>query len=342
MGTMSMDSMPMEQMKKESSSKKIQHGEMKEGRATAEPSNMPMHNMHGTLPMQKSSPMTPDKMQGGMSHDGMQHQQMSAMQMQTKEADAQPMAHADDVMEMAPMQGGSAPADARDPNAYSDGYDWGPFPPPHMGDHNFASLMVDKLELLHTNKNTTSAYDLKAWFGRDYDRVVLKAEGNVDKGKLQESRTEVLWGHAIAPYWDTQLGLRYDSGTKPDKGWLAFGVEGLAPYWFDVEATGYLADEGRTALRLAASYDILFTQKFVLKPEIEANFYGKDDAKQAVGSGLSDITAGLRLRYHLRRELAPYVGVEWSSKFGGTADYARLAGERSKETRIVAGIQFWF
>ncbi len=282
----------------------------------------------------------------GMDHNGMQHDKVPAMQnkspaaMTGMQSKSMPTSE-DGEMKMAPMQGGSAPPDARDPNAYADGYEPNGMPP--MGDqHNFGSLLVEKLEAVRTTDNTSAAYDVKAWFGRDYDRAVLKAEGDIDKGKLQDARTEILWGHAIAPYWDTQLGLRYDSGVGPGRGWLAFGVEGLSPYWFDVEATAYVGSDSRTALRLAASYDILFTQKLILTPQIEANFYGKDDAERDIGSGLSDITSGVRLRYEIRRQLAPYIGLEWENKFGGSADYARLAGEKSNEARLVAGVRFWF
>ncbi|MGE5241366.1 MAG: copper resistance protein B [Bacteroidota bacterium] len=242
------------------------------------------------------------------------------------------------------MQGGSAPPDARDPNAYSDGYVFAPMSGSHMmGDeHHFYSLLVDRLERVRTSDNSSASYDLQAWYGRDYDRAVLKAEGERDGGELQHARTELLWGHALAAYWDTQLGVRYDGGAEPSRNWLAFGVQGLAPYWFETEITAYFGEQGRTALRFAAEYELLLTQKLILQPRLEANIFGKRDAERALGSGLSDAAAGVRLRYEIRRELAPYVGIERSGKFGTTADYARDAGEDTHDTRLVAGVRFWF
>lgn len=248
------------------------------------------------------------------------------------------------------MQGGSAPPDARDPHAYSDGYtlDSGKYALPgprqlRMADeHNFGGLLVDRIESQHTSDGNVTAYDAQAWFGRDYNRLVIKAEGDYGQGKLQEARAEALWGHAIATFWDTQLGARYDSGLGPDRGWLAFGVQGLAPYWFDVEATAYAGSQGRTAVRLAASYDLPFTQKLILQPRIELNAYGKNDEARGIGSGLADGAAGLRLRYEFTRQIAPYVGVERAERFGKTADLARAAGEGADETRWVAGVRFWF
>lgn len=252
------------------------------------------------------------------------------------------MDHGGAGMDHGSMQGGSPPPDARDPHAYSGGYDFGPFPL-RLGDqHNFGSLLVDNLESVRTKDNSSTAYDLQAWFGRDYDRAVLKGEGDIDDGKLQDARTELLWGHAVAAYWDTQLGARYDSGVGKDRGWLAFGIQGLAPYWFEVDVTAYVGEHGRTAFRFAAEYELLLTQKLVLQPSIEANFYGKRDVERELGSGLSDLTAGIRLRYEIRREFAPYVGIEWAGKFGATADNARVAGNDTKETRFVAGLRFWF
>ncbi len=238
------------------------------------------------------------------------------------------------------MQGGSAPPDARDPHAYSGGYTRGPL---QLGDeHRYGALLVDRLEGVNADGNTSTEYELQAWYGTTYDRAVLKAEGDIDAGKLQEARTELLWAHAVAAYWDTQVGLRYDSGTGPDRSWLAFGVQGLAPYWFEVDATAYVGEQGRTALRLGAEYELLLTQKLVLQPRLEANVYGKRDAEREIGSGLSDLTLGLRLRYEIRREFAPYIGIERVALFGDTADFARAAGEDSKETRYVAGLRFWF
>jgi copper resistance protein B len=149
---------------------------------------------------------------------------------------------------------------------------------------------------------------------------------------------EALWNRIVTPWWSTQVGVRQDFGDAPSRTWLAFGVEGLAPQWFDVEAAIYLGEEGRTAFRADVSYDLLLTQRLVLQPEIEADVYGKDDRERGIGSGLSDIEAGLRLRYEVRRELAPYIGVHWVRRFGETAD---LAGDDS-EVRFVAGVRAWF
>jgi copper resistance protein B len=185
-------------------------------------------------------------------------------------------------------------------------------------------------------------YDLEAWYGRTYDRAVLKAEGDIDGGEIVEARTELLWGHAFAAFWDSQLGVRYDSGEGPNREWLAFGIEGLAPYWFDIEATAYLGESGRSALRLDASYDLLLTQKLVLQARIEANIYGKRDVERGLGNGLSAVSAALRVRYEIRRELAPYFGVEWVRKYGETEDFARAAGDDPSDARLVAGLRFWF
>jgi len=123
-----------------------------------------------------------------------------------------------------------------------------------------------------------------------------------------------------------------------------FGIPnwGTAPYWFEVDATAYVGPSGRTALRLRSEYDILLTQKLYLQPAVEVNFYGKDDRARAIGNGLSDATAGLRLKYEVTRQFVPYVGVEWSGKFGKTADYVRGLGESGQETRFVAGLSFRF
>ncbi len=287
-----------------------------------------------------------------MPHDGTMHEHHGSDAASTPVVKDQPAAmpttggnavEMDASHEMAAMQGGSAPPGARDPHAYSGGYDFGPIPRPRLADeHNFGSLLVDRLESVHSDGNSAAAFDLQGWFGRDYDRAVVKAEGEVDDGRLQEARAELLWGHAITAYWDTQVGLRHDAGVDPDRNWLAFGIQGLAPYWFELGATAYVGEEGRSALRLEAEYELLFTQRLILQPRFEANFYGKRDAARELGSGLAEAVFGLRLRYEIRREFAPYVGVEWHRLNGETADFARANNEPTDETRGVIGLRAWF
>lgn len=249
------------------------------------------------------------------------------------------------------MQGGSAPAEARDPDAYSGGYRLGVGKyalgeTRHLmmaDEHLFGSVLVDKLEWVHGSDANATAYELQGRFGSTYDKAVLKAEGDVSKGRFEEARTELLWSHAVATFWDTQLGLRNDAGFgRPARNWVAFGVQGLAPYWFDVEATAYVGNSGRTALRLSSEYELLLTQRLILQPRLEANFYGKRDPELAIGSGLSSATVGLRLRYEISRQFAPYIGVERSQAFGSTADMIEAAGGRRGETRFVAGVRLWF
>jgi len=248
------------------------------------------------------------------------------------------------------MQGGSAPPDARDPHAYAGGHTLttGPYLISkerllRLGDEQSTGFfLADKFEAQRSDGQTTGAYDLMARYGRDYNRLVIKAEGEIAGGKLEESRTETLWSRAIAGYWDGQLGLRHDTGPGPARNWVAFGVEGLAPYWFEVDATAYVGDGGRTALRLSAEYELLLTQKLILQPSVELAAYGKSDPANEIGKGLSSVSAGLRLRYEFTRQFAPYVGVEWAGRFGETADIARADGRRTRDTSVVAGVRFWF
>jgi copper resistance protein B len=186
------------------------------------------------------------------------------------------------------------------------------------------------------------AIDGQAWYGRNFDKLWLKFEGGHADGRLQELRTEALWSHAIASFWNTQLGLRRDFGAGPDRTWAAFGIEGLAPYWFETEATLYVGQGGRTAARVAFEYEARFTQRLILQPSLEADFHGRGDPQRGIGSGLSDVEAGLRLRYEVRREFAPYVGVAWQQRFGRTRDYARALGEPADDLQFVAGVRVWF
>lgn len=236
-----------------------------------------------------------------------------------------------------------APSDLRDPHAYSGGYDYSQFPMRHENHHvNSRLVRADRFEIVRADRNTFALYDLQAMYGGSYDWATLKAEGDIDNSELEEASTELLWGHALAAFWNSQLGLRYDSGEGSSQTWLAAGIQGLSPYWFELDATAYLGEQGRTALNVEAEYELLITQKWILQPRLEVDFHGKNDRARAVGAGLSSVAVGLRLRYEIRRELAPYIGAEWTSQFGNSADYTRDANEPTDDVLLVAGLRFWF
>ena len=245
---------------------------------------------------------------------------------------------------MGPMQGGAPPPDARDPD-YSDGIPPAPMHGVDMGMQDDArrfSLRVDQLEAFRGGGVSGQQWDVEGGYGNNRDRLWLRSEGERTHGQPGTADLEALWQHAVTAFWDTQLGVRTDMGDGPARHWVAFGLQGLAPYWFELEATGYAGPAGRTAARLRADYELLLTQRLVLQPELELNAYGKADPARGLGSGLSDASLGLRLRYEFRREVAPYVGWEWTRRFGGTAALGRDSGEGPSERRWVAGVRIWF
>ncbi|RTE66248.1 copper resistance protein B [Amphritea opalescens] len=254
-----------------------------------------------------------------------------------------------DTQTEAKAQGGEAPANARDPHAYSDGYtlEKGPYAlagPRQLklaDEHKFWAIQGDRIE--YNDESESGVFDLLGWYGTTYDRLTIKLEGDIANGRLEESQTDILWSHAYNAYFDTQLGIRldqYDEGI--DRQWLAVGLQGLAPYWFELDMTAYLGESGRTALSLEAEYELLLSQQWILQPRAEMSFYGQDDIENGLGSGLTDTALGLRLRYEITRQFAPYIGVEWTSKFGETADIARAADNSVRDARYVVGVKFWF
>jgi len=245
-------------------------------------------------------------------------------------------------MNMSAMQGGNAPADARDPD-YSEGATMSSMPGMDMHDDGWlGKLLIDQLEYVNGSDANGAAIDAQAYVGSDRDKLWLKVDGERTGGTLRDMRMEALWDRALTAFWDTQLGVRHDAGDGPGRNWAAFGVQGLAPYWFDIEATFYAGPSGRTAARLEAEYDMRLTQRLILTPDIELNAYGKTDRERRIGSGLSSAEVGLRLRYEFSRRFAPYVGVDWKRSLGNTADLVRADGESPFDREIVAGVRIWF
>jgi copper resistance protein B len=204
-----------------------------------------------------------------------------------------------------------------------------------------AKVMLDQLERGVDPQDATQ-FSAQAWLGYDLNKLWLKTEGEYLNSDEQDLEIQALYSRPIAPYWDIQLGVKTDIKPSPTRNWAVIGVQGLAPYFFDIDAALFVSEEGRTAMRLSAEYELLITQQLILSPEIEVNLFAKNDAELGIGSGVSDVSAGLRLRYEIIREFAPYIGVDWRKKFGNTADYARNEREDTQETQLVIGFKAWF
>ncbi|WP_409319480.1 copper resistance protein B [Pseudomonas sp. KCJK9016] len=203
-------------------------------------------------------------------------------------------------------------------------------------------FLADKLEWQNGDDASTLAWDVSGWIGGDIDRLWLRSEGERSNGKTEDAEIQALWGHAISPWWDVVSGLRQDFKPGAPQTWAAFGLQGMALYNFEAEATAFLGENGQSAVRLEGDYDILLTNRLILQPTAELNVYGKNDPQRGLGSGLSNTEAGLRLRYEIRREFAPYIGVSWNRTYGNTAAYAREEGEDRSEARFVLGVRMWF
>src|SRR3569833_568355 len=207
----------------------------------------------------------------------------------------------------------------------------------------FAKIMLDQLEWRDGGANEgRAAWDAQGYYGGDYDKLWIKTEGKyVSHTGVHDATAEVLWDRVISKWWDVQVGARQDLGPGQSRTWGAIGIQGLAPQWFQTEASIYASDEGRTAARLKAQYELLLTQRLVLQPFAEANFYGHPDRANEIGSGLSDVEISFRLRYEAYREFAPYVGVVWIRRFGETAALVRAAGGERSDLELTAGLRVW-
>jgi copper resistance protein B len=205
-----------------------------------------------------------------------------------------------------------------------------------------AKVAAERFEWQDRDDGDALAWDVTAWLGRNDWRVWLRDEGEKASGEQAENELELLWGRPVAAWWDLLAGVRHDTAAGPSRTYAAVGVHGLAPQWLEVEATAYLGERGQAGLNVEAGYHWLLTNRLVASARVEADAWTRDDEANALGSGLAQIEAGLRVRYEIRRELAPYAGFEWSGLAGDTADLARAAGDPVRDGRWVAGVRFWF
>jgi len=207
----------------------------------------------------------------------------------------------------------------------------------------FAVFRTDRLEYQINEGENTDLWDVQAWVGEDYNKIWLKSEGLwlTDKGEFEEAEVELLYSRNVATFWDLQAGIRHDFEPHPTRSFAVVGVEGLARYWFEVEAAAYISDDGDLSANLKAEYDLLLSQRLILQPRLEINAALQEVEGYNIGQGINDITLGARLRYEIRRELAPYIGVSWHQKVGQTADLAKADGEDTDVISFVIGLRIW-
>jgi copper resistance protein B len=211
------------------------------------------------------------------------------------------------------------------------------------GGQTLFQIFANELELQPRSGRDGIGWDIDAWYGGDIDRLWLKSEGEGELGKrLEKVDTQALYSHAIDPYFNLQGGLRFDLRPKPNRIYATFGVEGLAPSFFELEAFAFLSNKGELMARLSGSYDQRITQRLILQPAAELNFAAQNSRAIGVGAGLSDAEVGVRLRYDIRREFAPYIGVQYERAFGRTRRYLREEGEDPSGWSILTGVRLWF
>jgi len=351
--TMDHGSMPMDHSKMNHGAAQVQMGGM-------DHSQMPEgQNSQDGTPAMDHSKMNHEAMQGQMG--SMDHSQMNHGQNQSKAAamDHSKMGHGAMQEQMKGMdhsnmdhsQMNHSSADtprttSRTPIPVLTDADrqaaFAPLPGHTVHDSGINSFfLLDQLEYQDADEGSTLAWDASGWVGGDINRIWFRSEGERTNGVTEDAELQLLYGRSVGPWWDVVAGVRQDFKPESPQTWAAFGVQGMALYAFEAEATAFVGENGQTAARLEGDYDILLTNRLILQPTAEANFYGKNDSERGVGSGLANTELGLRLRYEIVREFAPYIGISWSRSYGNTADMLRDEGEDVEEARFVAGIRMW-
>ncbi len=216
-----------------------------------------------------------------------------------------------------------------------------------MDNKVYSLVLFDLLEYQQTGAENPVTWDMLWWIGGDFTRLWIKSEGahstTVGSGDIE---VQALFSRLFAPFWEWQAGLRFDirygAGTARTRVLAVVGLEGLAPYWFEMEPAVFVSQDGDISARVTTTYDMFVTQRLIAQPRIEVNAAVQEVPEFGVGSGLNDVDLGFRLRYEIRREYAPYLGVSWLRRFAGTADLARLSGEAVSDLAAVGGLRVWF
>lgn len=212
----------------------------------------------------------------------------------------------------------------------------------------YGRLTVDQFEYQATDPDETLAWDVKGWYGGDFDRVWIKAEGesSLQGNKDDAAEIQLLFSRLVAPFWELQAGVRHDrvadQADNDTRSFAVVGIQGLAPYRFETESALFVSEKGDLSLRLDFESDLLITQRLILQPQLKTDAALNEVAEFGIGKGINDVNFGLRLRYEIRREIAPYIGVNWHRFVGGTADFVRQSGDKTSDAYLVGGLRVWF
>jgi copper resistance protein B len=202
------------------------------------------------------------------------------------------------------------------------------WPEPVMDREPVGLLLLDRLEYRARSGDDAWAWGAQAWWGSYTNKLWLKSEGEGEvRGRAERADIEALYARRISTYWHLQAGVRHEARPQPSRNTAVLAIQGLAPYWFEVDASAFVGDG--LAGRLEAQYDQLLTQRWILQPRAELNFSGSADDERGVRSGLNEVELGLRLRYEIRREFAPYIGINWTRRIGEASDTALVLGLRA-------------
>lgn len=218
----------------------------------------------------------------------------------------------------------------------------------HHGGLTAFKFLIDQAEVKIRNGRNAYGWDAQAWYGGDINKLWLKTEGEGSFGEhVETAEVQALWSRAVDPWFDLQLGVRYDLRPRPNRGYLVAGVQGLAPYWFEVSGSVFLSNKGEVSARVEAEYDLRITQQIILQPSVEFDLAAQDVPELGQGSGLSEVSLGARLRHEIYTEngpasIAPYVGIEYERAFGDTAGFRRAAGEKAGGWSLLIGLRTWF
>jgi copper resistance protein B len=204
-------------------------------------------------------------------------------------------------------------------------------------------IMADRAETQFTNAEDSFVWDAQGWYGTDENKLWIKTEGeySFSSDDIEDAEIQALWSKPVARFWDLQTGIRYDTNPK-GRTHAVLGLQGLAPYWFEVDAALFLSTKGDLTSRIETEYDLLLAQKIVLQPRLEVEFSAQDIPELNIGAGITNFDLGVRLRYEIKREFAPYIGVEWQKNVGETANFIRASGDDPDKFAFLIGIRAWY
>ena len=199
----------------------------------------------------------------------------------------------------------------------------------------FHYTLFDRFEYEANTQVQLYKWEMYHWSGTDTDKFYIKSEGDyaISQNIVGTADLQLLYSRAITDYWDIQVGAR--RGFQPEQAYDGvISIQGTASQFVEFELESFYNQYGNILGRLTLQREFQFTQYLIATPRLEVDVTKDRIAPRNINPGIYELEAGIRLRYEIVREFAPYIGFDYVQE--------QSLMEAQSGVRGVVGFRAWY